>query len=441
VERPFFSRRQFFELLGAGVSTAVLAGRPALGQVIKEQPADLLNTAKNVVFILLAGAPSHVDTFDFKRTRSTPLDVMKPDTINGIDFPVGIMPNLANQLGDIAIVRSVKSWALQHNLAQTWSQIGRSPAAVLGDIAPNIGSIVAVEKEGERQAGQVFPTFLALNSGSAIGSGYMSAAFAPLKIVPATSGLPDTINPDGETRFNNKFNLLKNLDGTLRQKDTNPYGRKMADYDEFYDSGRSMMFNAMVNQAFRYTAEEAARYGSTGFGNACLLAHKVLAARGGTRYIQITLGGWDHHQDIYARLPPLAKQFDNGLAALLNDMKSAGTLQETLVVVSGEFGRTTGAITGQNGRDHYSQQFVLFAGAGVRGGRTIGSTDADGANTAETGWSRDRDIRPEDVEATIYSAMGINYTRIRYDDPFGRGFYYVPDSDRDLYGPIQELWS
>ena len=74
-------------------------------------------------------------------------------------------------------------------------------------------------------------------------------------------------------------------------------------------------------------------------------------------------------------------------------------------------------------------------------GRAIGSTNASGANTVDPGWSRNRDIKPEDIEATIYSALGINWTTIRYDDPLGRGYYYVPNSDTDVYGPINELWA
>ena len=82
-----------------------------------------------------------------------------------------------------------------------------------------------------------------------------------------------------------------------------------------------------------------------------------------------------------------------------------------------------------------------FAGAGVKGGRAIGSTVADGSATDNPGWSRNRDITPEDIEATVYSAMGINWTTVRYDDPFGRGFEYVPQAASDYYGPINELWT
>jgi uncharacterized protein (DUF1501 family) len=163
----------------------------------------------------------------------------------------------------------------------------------------------------------------------------------------------------------------------------------------------------------------------------------------GARFIQITLGGWDHHQNIYlpnAALQALSRQFDNGLGALMADLKSDGILDQTLIIAMGEFGRTFGTPNNQNGRDHFLQQSVFVAGAQVRGRRAIGSTDAEGRNTVETGWSRNREIRAEDVEATIYSALGIDWTTIRRDDPLGRGFEYVPFADRDLYGPIHELW-
>jgi uncharacterized protein (DUF1501 family) len=122
-------------------------------------------------------------------------------------------------------------------------------------------------------------------------------------------------------------------------------------------------------------------------------------------------------------------------------LQSSGLLERTLVVMMGEFGRTVGRLSGALGRDHFLQQFVLFAGAGVKGGRAIGSTTADGSATADPGWSRGRDIKPEDVEATIYSALGIDWTATRRDDPTGRGFELVPFAAQDVYGPIDELWA
>ncbi len=441
VTRAHATRREFFQVLGAGFTGSFLAGRVRAGEVISQASVQTQNRAKNVIFILLAGGPTHVDLFDLKVINGVTPATFNPTSINGIDWPVGLMPKLAQHLPDLAIVRSVKSWALQHQLGQVWTQIGRNPAAALGDIAPNIGSVVAAEKERERLPGQVFPTFLALNSGGAVGSGYLPAIHSPLKIDVAAAGLPDTSNPDGPARLDTRIALLNTLDGVNRVK--SQYARTMEDYDGFYKAARGLCYNPAVDAAFRFTTAESATYGNSGFGNACLTAAKATAANLGTRFILITSGGWDDHQNIYAAnaLPARSAQLDNGLSQLIADLKASGRFTETLIVMMGEFGRTVGPLTGQGGRDHFLQQFVLFAGGGVRGGRAIGATSATGSTTSEAGWSRDRDVRVEDIEATIYSALGINWTTTRYDDPFGRGFDYVPFSKDDLYGPINELWA
>jgi hypothetical protein len=438
--RPHLSRRRFLTLAGTGVTASWLASQLPATTVINSAPVHTLNKAKNVIFILLAGAPSHTDTFDLKFLDGVTPASFAPDTINGIVFPTGLMPKLAGMVGDFAIVRSLQSWALVHSLAQTWTQIGRNPAGVLGNVSPNIGSVVAIEKLAERTPTQVFPTFLALNSNAAAGSGYFAAEYAPFKVTPSTTGLKNTTNADGESRFNARWDFLHHLDDPLRV--TAPDGQPMADYDQFYTAAKGMMYDPIVTNAFKYSAADSVRYGNTAFGNACIIAKQALAANQGTRYVEITLGGWDMHQNIYAanQLPNMTKQLDSGLSQLLADLKASGELDETMVVMAGEFGRTVGKLTGAQGRDHYTQQFAFFAGAGITGGRAIGSTNDTGAATVDPGWSRARNIKPEDIEATIYSAMGINWTTVRYDDPLGRGFYYVPNSDQDIYGPINELW-
>jgi hypothetical protein len=438
--RPHVSRRQFLSIAGTGVTASWLASRLPATTVIKTNPVQTLNKARKVIFILLAGAPSHTDTFDLKFVNGTTPATFNPATINGILFPTGLMPKLAAAMGDFAIIRSMQAWALVHSLAQTWTQIGRNPAGVLGNVSPNIGSVVAIEKQAERGPNEVFPTFLALNSGGAAGPGYFPAQYAPFKVTPTATGLRNTTNADGEARFDARWDFLHHFDAPLRV--TAPDGQPMADYDQFYTAAKGIMYNPAVANAFKYSTADAALYGTTAFGNACLIAKQVLAANQGTRYIEITLGGWDMHQNIYAanQLPALGKQLDDGLSQLIADLKASGDLADTMIVMAGEFGRTVGGLTGANGRDHFTQQFAFFAGAGITGGRTIGSTDERGASTVDPGWSRGRNIKPEDIEATIYSAMGINWTTVRYDDPLGRGFYYVPNSDQDVYGPINELW-
>ena len=108
--------------------------------------------------------------------------------------------------------------------------------------------------------------------------------------------------------------------------------------------------------------------------------------------------------------------------------------------MAGEFGRTVGKLTAAAGRDHYPQQFAFFAGAGIKGGKASGASDTLGQSTIDFGWSRKRIIKPEDVEATIYSALGINWTTVRHDDPLGRGFEYVPQTGAVPFYPVHELW-
>ncbi|HXJ37644.1 MAG TPA: DUF1501 domain-containing protein, partial [Bryobacteraceae bacterium] len=178
-DKPHLTRRTFLNLAGAGVTASWLASSLPAAPVIKSSSVATQNKAKNVIFILLAGAPSHTDTFDFKNVGGTTPTTFNPVTVNGLDFPAGIMPKLAAKMNDFTIVRSMRAWALVHSLSQTWTQIGRNPAGVLGNVSPNIGSVVALELAAQRTPSQVFPTFLALNANGAVGPGYMPAAYSP----------------------------------------------------------------------------------------------------------------------------------------------------------------------------------------------------------------------------------------------------------------------
>jgi uncharacterized protein (DUF1501 family) len=204
-----------------------------------------------------------------------------------------------------------------------------------------------------------------------------------------------------------------------------------------------MMYNPVVNTAFSFSSADSARYGSSSTGNACLVASQVLKANQGTRFIQITSNdGWDMHQNIYAanELPAKGKLLDSAVAALIGDLQANGLFDSTMIVMVGEFGRTVGPLTAAAGRDHLTQQFAFFAGGGIKGGTVVGQTNASGGDTAVYGWSQDRYVYPEDIEATIYTALGIDWTSVRHDDPLGRGFEYVPTTGPVQYYPVNELW-
>jgi hypothetical protein len=449
---PIIDRRIFFKIAGAGVAGYFASPMMTFAQstVTSDPNAPILNTAKNAIFILLPGAPSQIDTFDLHVGAWTPQDFV-PGTINGADWPGGLLNALAGQfaLNRFSLIRSCQSSALVHPLVQNWTQIARNPTGATGKEAPNIGSIVALELEKQRAANQKLPGFLSLNGGGSLaGQGYLSGQFAPFDVAPAANGLSNLTNPGGQAVFTNRYNMLLAADSALRTVPS-PYGTLVEEMSDFYSSAKSMMYDNSVTNAFRISAGDVLKYGNNSFGNACVTARNVLWSGLGTRYVQITLGGWDNHQNIYATnagIYPSARQLDVGVANLLADMSvipgtNGGTLlDDTLIVVKGEFGRTVGNITSQKGRDHYFVHAALIAGGGVQGGRTLGKTTPDALYVEDPGWSAGRPVYAEDIAATIYSALGINYTTTRHDDPLGRGFEYIPTNEPYIGTPIAELF-
>lgn len=453
---PALGRREFFKLTGAGISGMFLSSalRTDAAAATAVGPT-LVSKARNCIFILLTGAPSHADTFDFKSGSWTPTD-FNPTSYNGVMFPQGLMPKLAEQLNKFAIVRSMRAPALVHPLQQTWAQIARSPSSALGKVAPNLGSVVASEFESKRTANQKLPGFISLNTGgNVVGSGYFNGLYSPFDVTAAPAGLGSLANPDGQAKFEARYEALKALDSKLRTNSL--IGDDATTMGSFYDRGKAMMYDPAVDAVFKFTTDEQQRYGNNAFGNSCIVARNAVKADQGARFIQIQMGGWDHHQDIYAKsetpnqtVPGLYNQctmLDNGISNLLIDLAAApgvngGTLlDETLVVWMGEFGRTVGPLTNQDGRDHYFQHFACFAGGGVIGGRIIGQTNETAGFTIDPGWSANRPAQYEDVAATVYSALGIDYTTTLNNDPFGRGFEYVPFAKEGYWQPINELFS
>lgn len=439
-----FSRRNFMRIAGTGLVASwfadVIDPRLLLAQTATASPT-LRNTAKSCIFIFLAGAPSQTDLWDLKEGAWTPQD-FAPTSYGETRWPQGLMPKTGAHLDKLTLVRSGLAWAAVHQLAQTWAQISRNPTGATGAIAPHIGAVVALESQAARTPTDVLPGFIALNSGQIPSSGYLPAKYAPFGMTAASSGLATLSHPEGADRFARRWDLLHKLD-TARACEC--HGKPANDMDDFYDQSKTLMDAPGINTVFSFNDEEHTRYGATLFGDSLIVARNLAAANRGTRFIQTTLGGWDHHAEIYNRsanesIYVQSTQLDNALGALLTDLATMNILDETLVVVTSEFGRTVGPLNNQSGRDHYLRNSVVFAGGGTHGGRVIGKTDAQGGQVVEYGWSANRDVRPEDVTATIYSALGIDYTKVRTDDPLGRGFEYIPYAADGGYGPIEELW-
>ena len=435
-----FSRRRFFRVAGTTLVGSyfadVLDPRLLLAETTSANVA-LKGTAKNCIFIFLSGAPSQTDLWDMKEGAWTPA-ALQPTSYGDVRWPQGLLPKTGAHLDRISIIRSALSWAAVHQLGQTWAQISRNPTGATGAIAPHIGAVVALEAQASRTPADVLPGFIALNSAGIPTCGYLPAKYAPFGVQPAPEGLSTLSHPAGPERFARRWELLHQLDGA---RTSGALGKASMDMNDFYDQSKTLMDAPGINTLFAYDEGELARYGGTTFGASLLIARNLVAAKKGTRFVQVTQGGWDHHSDIY---DPAAAQslftqcaeLDAGLGALLTDLAASDTLKETLVVLVSEFGRTVGPLNQQGGRDHYLVNSVVLAGGGTKGGQVIGKTSPTGDVAVEYGWSQNRYVRPEDVTATIYSALGIDYTKVRHDDPLGRGFEYVPAG----YGPVDELW-
>jgi hypothetical protein len=444
-----FTRRHFLRLAGTSVVAsffADVASARLLADATAVNPT-LRNSAKNCILIFLAGAPSQIDTFDLKEGPWTPLD-FAPASYGPIRFPQGLMPKTAEQIDKLAIIRSGLSWAAVHQLAQSWVQIARNPSGATGRIAPHIGAVVSLESQKTRIAADILPGFVFLGAAPMVKSGYLPASYAPFAVRPTATGLASLKHADGAARLNDRWNLIHTMDA---DRINGGLGKNASDMDAFYAQAKQLVDSPDANRIFSFTPEEHTSYGASPFGDSCVVARNLVASHRGTRFVQITFGGWDHHTNLYGgsgnSLYTQMQQFDPGFGALLRDFSimpgvddGKSMLDETMIVVLGEFGRTVGGLTTAGGRDHLPRMSIALAGGGVRGGTLIGKTDTTGEKVAEYGWSADRDVRPEDLTSTIYSALGIDYTTVRRDDPLGRGFEYVPFAKDGVYLPINELF-
>jgi hypothetical protein len=257
--------------------------------------------------------------------------------------------------------------------------------------------------------------------------------------------------------------FLKAFD-TGRKVDTAWAPKRILEWESFTRSAHKMLKSPEIGKVFQLSAEERKRYGSNAFGDACLIARNMVKAEAGARYILLNQGGWDHHGYIYGSgqgeeavpgtpkkgpggVYGLSEQFDRGFANLIRDLKetmcrngNSTLLEKTFVLALGEFGRTPGPLNGIQGRDHWAAvRCGAFAGGGVKHtGRVIGATDEQAAKIIRFDWHKNRPIFPEDVTATIYSVLGIDWTKSLSGTPSGRDFVYVePMSGTNFIGSTE----
>ncbi len=431
---PTLTRRQLLQ-----IGTVTLSGFDLLPvlrplNVTAQEGVKPRGTADYGLFVFLQGGASHLDTFDIKEGRWTPPDFdirqLKPD----IRWPMGLFPKLGQRIDRVAIGRSLETWETEHGRATYYLHVAHpiSPARVRE--MPCLGAVVAYEFREKRKATDYMPPFVSMNySTDQCKEGCLDSKYGPLSL--DTRGDFAFVVPDAErNRFARRVEYLRQMAALASGTAGTAPEHQL---DIYRAEALSMMESPEIPKILKVDDEEKKRYGGSPFGDACVLARNILAANAGTRFVAIHHGSWDFHANIYDKKQgsthyTLSKELDSGLAELIADLEKIRTkdghslLDKTLIVCMGEFGRTPGDVTVNKGRDHHRFAMSgLFAGGGIGGGRAIGATDDQGAKVVKSGWEKKRSIYPEDIAATIYSALGIDWTKEITNTPSGRVFRYV----------------
>lgn len=411
--------------------------------------------AKNVIFVEVSGAISHIDTFDFKENIATQKDFDVRKMSNGIYLPNALFPRFQKVLDRVGIMRSFLSHEEVHLRGEYYLQAGRPLNVAFAREIPSVGTVVSYELEKQRKDTDTFPTYIAFNLEEnqlgAMSTGFLPPQHSVFDLNPEQAAKGMSVDEKAVELLEERYRLLAQLRDTQRQR-MHTYGRTIGAFEDFSETGKQLLTDDRWPTVFKTTEEERARYGNSKFGQSCLFSRNLLQQDGGTRYIHICHFGWDHHKHIWTHDEEdnhykLISEFDPAAASLIEDLAATPSkddpsktlLDETLVVFMSEFGRTVGALNHMAGRDHHKYAFpALFAGAGVQGGLVLGATDANGAYVTETGWQHKVQPRIENVVATMFSALGIDWGKQLLDTPSKRAYRYVDPFSAEII-PIDEL--
>jgi uncharacterized protein (DUF1501 family) len=433
-------RRDFlFGTLGASMFSGVSALAQTTASTVK-----LRNTATACIFINLDGAPSQLDTFDPKEGPWNPRDINLNEYGGGIVLSRLFFPTLSSLTSELCLLHSVASWELAHTRGQFYLQTGHSQNPAFASDTPNIGAVIAYERSGKGP----LPAFMSFGIGSEQREGFLPGFSAPFSFSPSAGGLSnlrhDFYGAASQSIFEQNFTFLQALDAPLQ---TNPLSPAMASYANVLTQARALVYNNAVDPVFKFTNADEIRYGSSNLGRSLIVARNVVRSKLGTAFVSVTHSSWDLHanqfnKQAFQNIYRLTSELDRALGNLILDLRASGDLNRTLIVVMGEFGRTPGPLNSRDGRDHYRGVMpVLLAGGGVKGGRAIGKTDPTAAFIDDFGWKQDRPMYPEDIVATIYSALGIDWTKSLEGALSGRRFSYITGADQGLFMPIEEAFA
>lgn len=368
----------------------------------------------SLIIVFLQGGLSTMDTFDLKpdapaefRGDFNPIQSNVPGILIGEH-----MPRVAQQMDKLSLVRSFGHKNSDHGAADHYMLTGYftlpgfNPSVVPNNQRPSHGSIIA-RKLGPR--GSV-PAYVCLpDMHRSAGSAYLGPAAAPFTI-EADPSAPDFAVPDvlpplaiDANRLDARRELLARVDRFQKAAEAGANGNAQS-VSLFRRKAFDLMTSQQAKQAFDIQAEPAAlrdEYGRNSLGQSCLMARRLVEA--GVRCVTVQHTSWDTHDNNFNVLKnDLLPKLDPAMSSLYRDLADRGLLEKTIVLVTGEFGRTP-RINKNAGRDHWGPSFtVMLGGGGIKGGRAIGKSDARAERPADNPYG------PEDLSATMYTLLGIN---------------------------------
>ncbi len=378
--------------------------------------------AKAVINIYLPGGMSHQESFDPKLTAPVeyrgPMEAVKT-SLDGVYFSENLKET-ARIADRLTVIRSMTHGEAAHERGTHAMFTGYKPSPAI--LYPSMGSVVAHELGGRNE----LPPYVLIPNQTTpfAGTGYLGAAYGAFALGsdPATDAFSvrDLTLPRGidEQRFAERREMRAVVDAhfsALEKSDA------LEGMDSFYQRAYAMISSAEARAAFDLKAEPKKvrdDYGRNQAGQRMLLARRLVEA--GVRFVSLTYGSWDHHDNIKRANGQQMPNFDKAFATLIRDLDERGLLDSTLVVVNTEFGRTP-KINGTAGRDHWPKVFsIALAGGGVKRGYVHGSSDA-------TGGEPDNDpVTVENYAATIYHQLGIDPDKALIT-PGGRPQFIVKD--------------
>ncbi|MBC8352907.1 MAG: DUF1501 domain-containing protein [Planctomycetes bacterium] len=440
------SRRELFQSLGTGIGSVALASllagdSPAASATtnpLTPKPVHFAPKAKNVIFLHMVGAPSHLDLFENKPALQENDGKPCPDEFlegqrfaflrghpkllgteykftkhgeSGVELSE-LLPNLATVADDICMIKSLHTEHFNHAPAQLFFQTGFGRFG-----RPTIGSWVNYGLGSENQD---LPGFVVLITGSVAGagnslwgSGFLPTVYQGIEFRSQGDPVlflsnPDGIDSAGRRRIVDSINKLNGAQ--LADVGDPEIATRITQYEMAYRMQTSVPELMDISQEPQNIHDMyGTEPGKTSFANNCLLARRLVER--GVRFVQLFDQGWDHHGSVFTALPKKAKQVDQPITALIKDLKQRGLLEDTLVVWGAEFGRTPllQADRAKAGRDHHKDAYcVWMAGGGSNGGATIGKTDELGYFPVEDG------VHVNDFHATLLHLLGMDHEKLTY---------------------------